>query len=261
MPRTPTHRRPSGPVPGTMTVQATTGRAVAEPVEGNTLRFGRNSEAVDVCVGGDDDQVSRQHGLLVRRRGTWWLSNTGRRPIELPDAQSLRPGEEPFPLAAGYTDLLVIGARTHQVEVYVSGDDGAVPPTRHRTVTRPGRKWDLSPKERLVLTALGQRYLLNLPNPHPLTRLQVAELLNDTQRRNKWTDRRVEHVVDDVRKRLSRGGVSGLRRDEVGEPVGNALSHNLIQELIRSMTLGPDDLNLLEPGGSERRGTGLTATS
>jgi hypothetical protein len=248
--RTPTHRRPADPVPGTLTVQATTGSAVAEPLEGNTLRFGRNSEAVDVCVGGDDDQVSRQQGLLVRRRGTWWLSNTGRRPIELPNSQSLRPNEEPFPLPAGYTDLLVIGSRNHLVEVYVSSDDGTAPPTRHRAVTRPGRTWKLSARERLVLTALGQRYLLNAPNPQPMTRLQVAELLNDTQQRASWTARRVEHVVDKVRRRLSRDGVFGLRREEVGEPVGNALSHNLIQELVRSMTLGPDDLDLLEPAGT-----------
>ncbi|MFL6073599.1 MAG: FHA domain-containing protein [Mycobacteriales bacterium] len=252
--RTPTHRPPRGPVPGTLTVQATTGSVILEPLEGSTLRFGRNSEDVDLCVGGDDDQVSRRHGLLVRRSGTWWLSNTGRRPIELPNAQSLRPNEEPFPLPVGYTTLHVIGSRDHLLEVYVAGDGGAAPPARHRAVTRPGRTWKLSDRERLVLTALAQRYLLNSPNPQPMTRLQVAELLNDTQRRTSWTAKRVEHVIDKVRGHLSRNGVYGLRRDEVGEPVGNTLNHNLIQELLRSMTLTPDDLDLLEPPGDDQPG-------
>ncbi|MFF3573845.1 hypothetical protein ACFYXQ_39445 [Nocardia jiangxiensis] len=45
-----------------------------------------------------------------------------------------------------------------------------------------------------------------------------------------------------VRNRLSRAGVAGLTRAEVGEPVGNALNHNLIQELLQTTTLAPFDL-------------------
>lgn len=52
--------------------------------------------------------------------------------------------------------------------------------------------------------------------------------------------------------RLSRaGGVEGLTREEVGEPVGNTLNHNLIMELLRSTTLVPSDLNLLETPSTE----------
>lgn len=247
--RTALNRPPRGPVSGTLTAQAITGSVIVGPAEGSTVRFGRNREAVDVCLGGDDDQVSRQHGLLVCRRGTWWLSNTGRGPIELPDSQWLRPSEEPVPLRAGYTTLFVLGSRSrdHLLELHVSGIDGGGPTARHRAVTRPGKVWELSPKERLVLVALGQRYLLNTPVPQPLTRLQVAELLNDTRQQAGWTEKRVDRVVEKVRKRLSRNGVPGLLREEVGEPVGNALSDNLMRELVRSMTLGPRDLQLLEP--------------
>jgi hypothetical protein len=235
-------------VGGTLTAQAVTGSIVVDPGEGRTVRFGRNSGAVDLCVGGDDDQVSRQHGLLVCRRGTWWLSNTGRGPIELPKSQWLRPSEDPVPLQVGYTTLFVLGSRSrdHLLELYVSGADGGPPRSRHRAVTRPARIWELGSRERLVLVALGQRYLLNEPSPQPQTRLQVAELLNELQEA-KWTEKRVERVIKKVRRRLSGHGIPGLMREEVGEPVGNALSDNLLKELVRSTTLGPDDLHLLEP--------------
>lgn len=234
---------------GTLTAHAVTGGIVVEPGEGRTVRFGRNSETVDLCVGGDDDQVSREHGLLVCRRGTWWLSNTGRGPIELPKSQWLRPSEGPVPLLVGYTTLFVLGSRSrdHLVELYVSGADGGPPPSRHRAVTRPAQVWELTAKERLVLVALGQRYLCNEPAPQPLTRYQVAQLLNELQPSATWTEKKVERVVEKVRRQLSARGVYGLLREEVGEPIGNALSDNLIQELLRSTTLQPDDLDLLEP--------------
>jgi pSer/pThr/pTyr-binding forkhead associated (FHA) protein len=50
--------------------------------------------------------------------------------------------------------------------------------------------------------------------------------------------------VSRVRTRMSRGGVAGLTREEVGEPVGNTLNHNLIRELTESTTLVPPDLRL-----------------
>ena len=61
--------------------------------------------------------------------------------------------------------------------------------------------------------------------------------------------KRVEHLVGRVRARLSRGGVPGLTRGEVAGPLGNALNHNLLTELVRSTTLVPPDLRRLEPPG------------
>jgi hypothetical protein len=49
-----------------------------------------------------------------------------------------------------------------------------------------------------------------------------------------------------VRKRLSQGGISGLTRDGVGDPVGNALDHNLLVELVLAATLVPPGLRLLD---------------
>jgi hypothetical protein len=240
-----TLRRPSS---GTLSVQAVSGGVIAEPEEGASVKFGRHQEAVDVGVGMDDDQVSRQHGLIVLRRGTWWLSNTGRGPIELPQSRWLRPSEEPIPLAGGYTTLHVLGSRErdHLVELYVAGVDGLAPLIRHSSVTRPTRAWDLNPDERLVLVALGQRYLLNDPGPQPLTHQQVTDVLVELRPDAKWTKKKVEQIVDKVRKRLSARGVEGLLREEVGEPVGNTLGDNLIKELLRSMTLTPNDLELVD---------------
>ncbi|HEY4021996.1 MAG TPA: FHA domain-containing protein [Pseudonocardiaceae bacterium] len=238
-------RRPSS---GTLSVQAVSGGVIAEPQEGAAVRFGRHRDLVDVGVGLDDDQVSRQHGLIVLRRGTWWLSNTGRGPIELPQSRWLRPSEEPIPLARGYTTLHVLGSRDrdHLLELYVAGVDGFGPTVRHSSVTRPTKPWELSQEECLVLVALGQRYLHNDPGPQPLTHQQVADLLVESRPDGKWTKKKVEQIVDKVRKRLAARGIEGLLRDEVGEPVGNALGDNLLKELMRSMTLTPEHLDLIE---------------
>jgi hypothetical protein len=237
------------PTSGTLSVQAISGGVIAEPREGTAVRFGRHQKIVDVGVGLDDDQVSRQHGLIVLRRGTWWLSNTGRGPIELPRSRWLRPSEEPIPLATGYTTLHVLGSRDrdHLVELYVAGVDGAAPPVRHSAVTRPTRPWELSPDEHLVLVALGRRYLHNDPSPQPLTHLQVATLLDELRPDAGWTKKKVEKTVDRVRNRLSARGVAGLLREEVGEPVGNTLGDNLLKELLSTMTLVPDHLDAIEP--------------
>jgi hypothetical protein len=53
-------------------------------------------------------------------------------------------------------------------------------------------------------------------------------------------------VADAVRKRLSAAGVRGLTREEVGDPVGNKLKDNVIQELLATATLLPQDLTPLE---------------
>jgi hypothetical protein len=52
-------------------------------------------------------------------------------------------------------------------------------------------------------------------------------------------------MIVSVRARLSQGGVAGLTREEVGEPVGNTLNHNLVTELVQSTTLVPPDLAVL----------------
>ncbi|WP_212612401.1 hypothetical protein [Pseudonocardia hierapolitana] len=65
----------------------------------------------------------------------------------------------------------------------------------------------------------------------------------------KSVDGGIRHLVGRVRARLSRAGVAGLTREEVSGPVGNALNHNLITELVRSTTLVPPDLRRLELPG------------
>lgn len=61
-----------------------------------------------------------------------------------------------------------------------------------------------------------------------------------------WTAKRVEHLVNGVRVQLSRDGVPWLTREEVGEPVGNALNDHLIRALMASTTLVPMDLVLID---------------
>lgn len=235
-------------VPGAIFALALTEGVTVAPSEGRTIRFGRNRPDVEVCVGEDDLRVSRQHGLLAHRDGHWWVSNTGQLPIRLPGTQWLFSGEDPIPLSSGYTPLFVRGsrAREHLLELYVAGEDGGRPATRHRDVTEAPKRWRLTPDERLALVVLGQRYLLHEPHPQPLSRQQVADALGELQPDATWSASRVDHLVADVRGRLSAGGVAGMLREEVGEPVGNALNDNLIRELVLSTTLVPPDLALLD---------------
>ncbi|MBE1468324.1 FHA domain-containing protein [Kibdelosporangium phytohabitans] len=218
------------------------------PSEGRVVYFGRNRPEVHICIGEDDRQVSRRHGELRHWQGRWWLRNTGRRPIRLPRAQWLFAEEEAIPLAEGYTPLLVPGSREreHLLEVFVSGTDGAKPASRHTEKTDMPRRYALTGEERLVLVALGQRYLRHDPGAQPLTWQQAADLLAELDKATGWTAKKVEHRVKTVREALSRDGVPGLTREEVGEPVGNALNDNLLRELLRSTTLVPKDLALLD---------------
>ncbi|MFD1052532.1 FHA domain-containing protein, partial [Kibdelosporangium lantanae] len=62
----------------------------------------------------------------------------------------------------------------------------------------------------------------------------------------RWTAKKIEHRVAAVRDRLSRAGVPDLTREEVGEPVGNSLNDNLLRELVRSTTLAPEDLRVMD---------------
>lgn len=234
--------------PGAVVLLTLSGKITMESAEGRTIRFGRNRPEVDLCVGETDLQVSRQHGLLTCRNRIWWVTNIGRRPIRLPKTQWLFREEEPVPLPIGYTPLFIRGSRDreHLLEMYVAGDDGGHMSPRHDTTTQPPKLWRLSKDERLLLVVLGQRYLLHEANPQPVARKQAAQMLGELQPDANWSIKKVEHMVADVRARLSAGGVHGLLRDEVGEPVGNALNDNLLRELILSTTLVPPDLALLD---------------
>jgi hypothetical protein len=97
-----------------------------------------------------------------------------------------------------------------------------------------------------VLVALSQRYLLHDLHPQPLTWREVGNLLQDARPEASWSPRRAEHLVADIRTRLSKEGVAGLTREEVGEPIGNKLNENLITELMLSTTLVPPHLALLD---------------
>lgn len=158
------------------------------------------------------------------------------------------PGEEPLPLATGYTPLFLGGSRgrEHLLEIFVSGPGGERPQARHGDVTRPPRVWVLTGQERLSLVALGRRCLLQEPRPQPLTWKQTAARPAELRPRAGWTEKRVEHAVNAVRLPLSRAGVPWLTREEVGEPVGNALNDHLMRALMASTTLVPRDLALIE---------------
>jgi hypothetical protein len=231
---------------GTIHVLGLDGGFVVAPREGRTILFGRNRFDVHVCVGEDDRKVSRVHGLVIHRDGRWWMRTTGKRPIRLPGSVMLHPDAGPAPLAEGYTPAFVRGSghREHVLEFHVAGPDG-----RRPEVPDPPRAWRLSPDERLALVALAQQYLVQEARPQPLTWRQVAHQLAEVRPHGRWTVKRVEHVVVPVRARLSRAGVTGLTREEVGVPVGNTVNENLIRELLESNSLVPPDLALLDVVG------------
>ncbi|MFB9907259.1 FHA domain-containing protein [Allokutzneria oryzae] len=237
-------------VPATIFALSITGGITVKPREGRTILFGRNRLDVHVCLGETDRRVSRQQGVVFHQDGRWWVRNTGRLPVRLPGSRMLFTDEQSLPLAAGYTPLFVRGSkgREHLLELFVTGEDGRLPGTRHNDPTQPPRTWKLQEDERLALTVLGQRYLLHEAFPRPLSWEQTAELLDELQPEAGWTAKQVAHKVTAVRNRLSREGVPGLTREEVGEPVGNTLNDNLIKELVLSTTLIPPDLARLDRG-------------
>ncbi|PXX62142.1 hypothetical protein DFR70_1078 [Nocardia tenerifensis] len=238
----------SAAAPGTLFALAVTGGVIANPTEGRRIRFGRNKPEVDVCLGGDDRKVSRCHGVLVRHRRRWWVSTLGRTPVRFPGSRLLFAGEEPIPLETGYTPLFIpgSGSRIHVLELYVAGPEENPVPVHPADPTAQPRTYWLSPTERLILVVLAQRYLLQEPYPQPMAWRQAAVHLDDLQPDSGWNAKRVERIVEKVRTRLSNEGVPGLTREEVGEPIGNTLNHNLIRELMDSTTLVPADLRLLD---------------
>lgn len=233
---------------GALSALTVAGGVTVAPCDGGRLRFGRNRQQVEVCVGENDVMVSRRHGLLDHRAGRWWLTNTGRSAIRLPGSLQLHPEGDPIPLTPGYTPLFLRGShgREHLVELHVADLDATPLAPRPDAVTQPPQRWRLAPDERLALIVLGQRFLLHDPHPLPLSRQQAADQLAELRPAQRWTIKRVEHIVATVRARLSSNGVYGLLREEVGEPVGLTLTVNLLRELISSTTLVPLDLDLLD---------------
>ncbi|WP_052398280.1 FHA domain-containing protein [Streptomyces sp. NRRL F-5123] len=248
-PGSPSGRVPSAP-PGTIFVLGPEG-GYAVPPRRYTLLFGRDREDVHVAVGVDDPTVSRRHGVFTCTGvgGEWWLANTGSLPIELPDGALMLTGHKRI-IASGYTPLVINSSkqRSHLVEVRVVDQDDRHPrATSSAKTVDPETVYELSPQERLVLTALARRYLEGHDTfPLPLTWEETARLANASPYAAKsWTYKSVANTVEDVRERLHRRGVRGLLRDEVGEPVGSVLSVNLIRELLKTATLNTQDLELL----------------
>lgn len=233
--------------PGTLFVLGGHGGVRVEPRARFPVFFGRNEPDVHVCVGADDPRISRRHGLLFYDRDRWTLRNTGGLPIRLPGTQLLLSGHEE-PLGAVYTPLFIRTAhgREHLVEIRVAARTAPEPSARTGDRTTSPVLWQLSDRERIVLASLGQRYLRHDGTPRPEAWSTVAEELSEVEPGAGWTAKRAEWVVAGVRKRLAEAGVGGLTREEVGEPVGNVLNHNLLLELLISTTLVPPDLRLLD---------------
>jgi hypothetical protein len=236
---------PPSPV-GTLFMLAATGGIAVEPRRDFAVLFGRNKPDVHVCFGVGDPYISRTQGRLTCDGSAWWIRNEGRLPLRLPRSALLLSGEE-APLREGYTPLFVRGSpsREHLLEIRIVGPGRPEPRAKPSEGTWPRQTWTLSKDERLVLTALAQRYLRQEEYPQPQSWKQVADELNELAGETAWNPHRAANVVGEVRHRLSREGVPGLTRDEVGEPVGNALNDHLIHELLENTALTPSDLRLL----------------
>lgn len=248
-PGSPADSVPSAP-PGTIFVVGSEG-GYAVPPRRYTLLFGRDPDEVHVPIGIHDPAVSRQHGFFTRTGpdGEWWLRNTGKLPIELLEGALILSGHT-REIKPGYTPLVIRTSkqRSHLLEVRVVGGDDRQPRSGTEVASAyPEIVYELSPSERLVLTALSLHYLEGQDRiPLPVSWDEVASLVNASGRSTKrWTSRAVANVVEDVRIRLNQRGVRGLMRDEVGASVGAILSVNLIRELLKTGTLSPQDLELL----------------
>lgn len=234
---------------GTIFVKASQGGFVVPPRK-FTLHFGRAALDVHVVVGDGDQYVSRLHGVFTCDGTQWWLRNEGRLPIQMFGEEPLLRGHE-IPMAAGYTPLVIETPRprSHWIEVHVVGSPSATDDAGSQVSTLRSGVYDLSPAERLVITALAQRYLRQERYPQPVAWKQVADDVGRADPQRKWTVKIAEHTVAGVRKRLSEGRrpIPGLlREDGIGEPVGNTLNHNLIQALLKDAALLPEDLYLLD---------------
>ncbi|GGK27463.1 hypothetical protein GCM10011583_69350 [Streptomyces camponoticapitis] len=237
--------------PGTLFVMGVNGGMSMAPDAAFPLVFGRNEPEVHVCVAPDDTRVSRKHGYIAREHSRWVLNNTGRLPIRLPGARLVLGGDR-VELPSGFTPLFIVARkREHLLEVHIAtathgaGDDGLREADTHESDV-----WELSATEKLVLVCLAQRYLRDDPIPQPLPWADVAAELAELRPAETWAKGRAARVVAGVRTRLSYV-VPGLMEDEVPQPVGNALNHNLITELLVTTTIVKSDLALLESDVSD----------
>jgi len=232
--------------PGTLFVLGGNGGMRVAPDAGFAVLFGRNDPEVHVSVGVGDPHVSRRHGSITREHGSWMLTNLGKLPIRLPDGHLVLHGDR-VRLPVAYTPLFIAApTQEHLLEVRITGTARpGEPGERFEAETRSRAVWPLTPIERLVLSCLARRYLRREPQAQPLTWAQVAEELTALRPAERWTWRRAAHIVANVRQRLS-ATVPGVREEEIPPPVGNALNHNLIMELLVTTTLTTADLDLLD---------------
>ncbi|AXK37651.1 hypothetical protein DVA86_25910 [Streptomyces armeniacus] len=241
---------------GTLFVMGSNGGMSVAPDADFAVLFGRNEPDVHVCVGVGDTCVSRRQGVISHTYARWVLTNTGKLPIRFPGSRLVLSGDH-VELAAGYTPLFIVSPRQeHLLEVRIAAsaqppgpgaDAGQAAREAYEEDTHDRDARELSAEERLVLVCLGRRYLRNDPQPQPLTWAQVAFELGELRPAERWGPSRAAHIVSKVRTRLSREeGVPGLVEEEVPQPVGNALNHNLITDLLVTTTLTKADLALLD---------------
>jgi hypothetical protein len=236
---------------GTIFVKAAQG-GFAVPPRRFTLHFGRAALDVEVPIGAGDRYVSRLHGVFTCDGTHWWLRNEGRLPIQMLGKEPLLRGHEIL-MTAGYSPLTIETPhrRSYWIEVHVVGFPSAAGDTDSQASTistASCRVYDLSATERLVITALAQRYLRQERYPQPVSWKQVADDVSRADPQRIWKAKTAERIVEGVRKRLSKGRrpIPGLLcEDGIGQPVGNTLNHNLIQALLKTVTLLPQDLHLL----------------
>jgi hypothetical protein len=217
-----------------------------------TLFFGRDQSEVHIPVGVGNQHVSRQQGRLVCDGRDWRIQNTGKLPLHSPGRPLLLRGHDLL-LHSGYTPLVISTSptRAHLLEVLIIGA-GSGEQCAPTSTTITSSVYDLDETDLLVLVALAQRYLLQEHYAQPVTWKQAADTLSQVRGQREWNARRAEHHVASIRHRLATGpkAIPGILRrdDDVAEPVGNTLSHNLIQALLASGTLVPAQLALIEEG-------------
>jgi hypothetical protein len=95
------------------------------------------------------------------------------------------------------------------------------------------------------MTVIAQRHLLREPDPQPLTAQEAAVELAALQPEAAWTRKKVEHLVKKVRDRPTAQGVDGLVPEPGCTGFDSAFKRRLVDALLRSGTVGADDLRLL----------------
>ena len=215
----------------------------ASPPRKYTLDFGREEDVVCVPLGVDDDRISREHGVFECYGQQWWLENRGRLPIKVPGRRKLLRGHG-WTVPTGYTPLMIASdRRTHILHVFVVGQKHRITDRKPTARTKNPEFYSLKRKELMVLAALAQHYLRDEPRPQPATWANTTAMLNSIPGAEQWDPRRVENLVGRIRRRL---GIPGTSQKDVCQPVGNALNENLIEALLDSGYLLPEDLEQFE---------------